>query len=272
MTHEIGKAGHRENDLIREVKGGIPHRISDVAAWKNERQRWVQSRILQGSVYYCDSVGHDQKFQPGVIEGQLLNSSLTSPLFPASLPQMPEIASSETHLCKEFPWPLGGGTFGYCLSLKQKALVCQILPGQLQREEIWGVGGEEGRSIWRRGAHSAQVWRWEKENQVRTKMSWGLGDSTRSLVPRALTLTWVLIRGALDILYDSVSQLAKLISSLHPSDWCPQLEEHLGQEGGCPKCPPCLLPPAELNAFLEAAGLLPKPVYASGTCYCNYAI
>ena len=31
MTHEIGKTGHKENDLLREVKGGVPHHIRDVA-------------------------------------------------------------------------------------------------------------------------------------------------------------------------------------------------------------------------------------------------
>ena len=30
MTHEIGKAGRRENHLIWEVKRGIPHHIVDV--------------------------------------------------------------------------------------------------------------------------------------------------------------------------------------------------------------------------------------------------
>lgn len=60
-------------------------------------------------MYDCASVGHDQKFHPGVIAGQLSDSSLTSPLFSASLPQMPEIASLETHLCVRSShdiWPL----------------------------------------------------------------------------------------------------------------------------------------------------------------------
>ena len=144
---------------------------------------------------------------------------------------------------------------------KAEALVCQILPGQLQWEEIWGVGGEEGRSIQKGGPHSAQAWRWEEGNQVRTKLGRG---STRSLVPEELTLTWVLIRGALDALYASVNQLAKLSSSLHPLWRMPTAGGTRGAERWLSKTSTMSAPTSWAECFLRGSWL------TSQTCLCQW--
>lgn len=99
---------------------------------------------------------------------------------------MPDMTSLETPFWENFPSSLGGWYIWLLPVTKAVGLVCQILPRQLQWVGALGVGGEEGKSIWRARARSAWGGGGRKQNQVRT----GVGAGQRqSLRPWRINLT-----------------------------------------------------------------------------------
>ena len=98
-----------------------------------------------------------------------------------SLPSQPTTDAGNdvirnSSLCKKFPWLLGGGYIWPLPVPKAEGLSLPNPSWTAAAGGDSGCGRERGEKQPEVGGHSAQVWRWEKENQVRTKIG-GVGGT-----------------------------------------------------------------------------------------------